>query len=302
MILVIGGGALGITFATRLHRAGVATKLAVRSEELIDKIRRGKFLFHDGAPHKIDVPLLSPIEARREKADFILIAVKAYDMEGVIEDYRDLLECSELIVGLQNGMGAQEKLRAIVADEKIGILVTSEGATKTENSVRHYRGKRNFLGYLKGKSDRLLLNFAGDLERAGIDVEVVDDITPYRWAKLLINSAINPLTTLVRKPNGYLMESPYLRGLTIDLLEEGARLLSLEGIELPFSDPRAELLRVIEKTRKNLSSMLQDVMRGKKTEIDFLNGVLLAKAREKGKKLLRHEVIYNLVKSLEPQS
>jgi len=151
MVLVIGGGALGITFASRLHRAGVATKLAVRSAELIDKIKSGKFLFYDMAPHKIEVPLLTQREAREEEAELILIAVKAYDMEGVIEDYRDLLERSKLIVGLQNGIGAQEKLRAIAGDEKIGILVTSEGATKTENSVRHYRGERSFLGYLKGK-------------------------------------------------------------------------------------------------------------------------------------------------------
>jgi len=302
MILIIGGGALGITFATKLHRAGTAVKLVVRSKELINKIKSGKFLFFDTASHKIDVPLLRPDEAREETADMILVAVKAYDMDGVIEDYRQLLKNSHLVVGLQNGIGAQEKLESIKDDGKIGILVTSEGATKTEDRVKYFKGGNNYLGYLKGKRDPRLEEFARHLEKAGFNARVVDDIAPYRFAKLLFNSVINPLTALVKKPNGYILKSPHLYGLATELLKEGLHILSLEGIRLPFSEPQAELLRILEKTRKNFSSMLQDVKRGRKTEIDFLNGALLAMARKNKKKLPFHETLYNLVKSLEPCS
>ena len=112
------------------------------------------------------------------------------------------------------------------------------------------------------------------LKSADFKVEIVNDARSMVWSKLIINAAINPLTALLKIPNGELLERPAARELMRALAEEAASVASAEKANLPFRDPVAFVEDVARKTAANHSSMLQDVLRGAPTEIDAISGAI----------------------------
>ena len=112
------------------------------------------------------------------------------------------------------------------------------------------------------------------LKSADFKVEIVDDARSMVWSKLIVNAAINPLTALLKVPNGELLERPTARGLMRALAEEAASVASAEKIILSFRDPAAAVEEVARKTAANHSSMLQDILRGAPTEIDAISGAI----------------------------
>ena len=102
----------------------------------------------------------------------------------------------------------------------------------------------------------------------------MEDAQSLIWGKLIINAAINPLTALLRVPNGKLLDLPSAHEMMKALASETARVAEAEKIQLPFSDPVAAAEEVARRTAANHSSMLQDVLRGAPTEIDAICGAV----------------------------
>jgi 2-dehydropantoate 2-reductase len=113
------------------------------------------------------------------------------------------------------------------------------------------------------------------LKSAKFNVHIVEDAQSLVWGKLVINAAINPLTALLRVPNGKLLERMPAREMMKALAIETAQVAEAEGVILPFSDPAAAAEEVAHKTAANHSSMLQDVLRGAPTEIDAICGAVV---------------------------
>jgi 2-dehydropantoate 2-reductase len=118
------------------------------------------------------------------------------------------------------------------------------------------------------------------LKSAKFNMQVVDDAQSLIWGKLVVNTAINPLTALLRVPNGKLLESPSAREMMGALAAETAHVAEAEKIHLPFSDPIAAAEEVARKTAANHSSMLQDILRGAPTEIDAICGAVVKTAQK----------------------
>jgi 2-dehydropantoate 2-reductase len=120
------------------------------------------------------------------------------------------------------------------------------------------------------------------LREAGFDVQVVKNAQSLLWGKLVINAAINPLTALLRVPNGELLQLPAARLLMAELAREAAAVAMAHDVSLPFEDPVAAAENVARRTAGNHSSMLQDVLRGAPTEMHAICGVIIRKGEEKG--------------------
>jgi 2-dehydropantoate 2-reductase len=118
------------------------------------------------------------------------------------------------------------------------------------------------------------------------------------WGKLVINAAINPLTALLRVPNGVLLERPAAREMMKALACESARVAAAENVELPFADPVAAAEEVARKTAGNRSSMLQDILRGAPTEIDAICGAVVQAAQRHKIDTPANWAAWKLVKSL----
>ena len=114
----------------------------------------------------------------------------------------------------------------------------------------------------------------------------------------MVNAAINPLTALWRVPNGALLASADRRWLLARLVEEAANVARARGLVLPFEDPVAYTEGVCRSTAANRSSMLQDVERGRPTEIDSINGIIIAEGKRLGVHVGVNEVVWRLVRAL----
>ncbi len=222
---------------------------------VVTRTRYGRYLIKfGGGEYEVRVRLVDKLPS---DVKYTLIAVKAYDTESIID------KVVNIPVVFQNGIGGVELIR-----ERLGVgygAVITYGVTRS-GGVAEVRG---------GVGEVILPSSVGEvadaLKAGGANVRVVNDIEPYRWLKVIVNAAINPVTAILRARNGVILEDSNAKALAVAVVKEGVEVVSRLGIKLP-SDPLAETLRIAETTRNNYSSMLQDVLNRRRTEVDYING------------------------------
>jgi len=136
------------------------------------------------------------------------------------------------------------------------------------------------------------------LRSSNFNLHIVDDAQSLIWGKLVINSAINPLTALLRITNGELLARPQTRKVMSALARETAEVADAEHVHLPFSNPVSEAEDVARKTAKNISSMFQDVRRGAPTEIDAICGAVTTRGAKHGIKTPYNKACWQLVRAI----
>jgi 2-dehydropantoate 2-reductase len=145
----------------------------------------------------------------------------------------------------------------------------------------------------------MLQNLATTLNRAGLQAQVVADIEPILWSKLVVNVGINALTAILGVPNGELLKIPTCQNVMDGAIAEAVQVASGCGIQLHLQKEIEKVRAVCNSTAANISSMLQDVKRQKKTEIDQINGAVVRMAASLGMASPVNEVLTALVRSLE---
>jgi 2-dehydropantoate 2-reductase len=205
------------------------------------------------------------------------------------------LSANGIALSLQNGLGNDEILKRILNPERVAMGVTTVGAKMLEPGYVQFTGNgKIFLGdhpHVGGLAELL--------KKAGFQVEIVSDPISLQWGKLVINAAINPLTALLRIPNGELLERPEARGLLAEAAQEAAYVATKLGITLPYLDPVLAVEEVAQNTATNYSSMLQDVMRGTVTEVEAINGEIVRIGEHIGVPTPVNRILWRLVKSLD---
>ncbi len=294
--MIVGPGAMGLLFAARLR------KFADQDVVLLDyKKERSDLLNKKGIKVEgirdefhVHVPALTGEEVTIAP-DFVMIFVKAYNTRDVAYDIKGIIEPDTLVITLQNGLGNIEALEAII-ERKVYGGITAEGATLLgPGHVRH-------AGYgdtIIGPFHERLSNLRDILDKAGFRTEIRDDIDGIVWGKLMINIAINPLTAITRLKNGMLPRIDGTRRIMDECLKEAMEVARKKGIKLPYDDPIEKAREVCIKTAGNISSMLQDVLAGRPTEIDFLNGAIVREAERLGISAPVNNTLVQLVHAIQ---
>jgi 2-dehydropantoate 2-reductase len=300
-IAVLGPGALGSLLAARLHEAGEEVILVDYRPERVAMLRgRGlRVRTPGGKPHLVAVPVGLPEEAGAR--DLTIIAVKAYQTAAAARQLPRLLAGGGLALTLQNGLGNLEALARQTGWERLLAGVALLGVTREgEGQVVLAGAGPIFIGIPAGSqvSPEALRQVAELFRRAGLDCQERRDIAAALWEKLLVNVGINPLTALLRVPNGALPEVPPAWELAVAATAEAAAVARAAGINLAV-DPEERLRQVCRATAANRSSMLQDVLAGRPTEIEALNGQVSARGRELGVATPINDVLTRLVRALE---
>ena len=271
-ILIVGTGALASLFAARLSQAGYSITMLGSWKAGLEALQTNgvSLLDANGVEHRFPVRAIhDPRECHN--IEHALVLVKAWQTEQVAVQLRECLVHDGLAVTLQNGLGNHEALARSLGAGRVALGVTTTGATLLGPGLVREGGE----GGISIERHPALDPIEEALRSANFNVKVVDDAQSLIWGKLVINAAINPLTAILRVPNGRLLELPSAREMMNSLARETARVAEAENVPLPFPDPVAAAEEVARKTAANHSSMLQDVLRGAPTEIDAICGAVV---------------------------
>jgi 2-dehydropantoate 2-reductase len=298
-ILVLGAGAVGLSVAAKL--SSVCDVHAVTRKRTADAINAGGFkltgIWGTGT-FRFSVTDGVPEGARY---DYIIIASKSQDTEAICRQYEATIRDTET-VSLQNGIGNEEIISRFSDTVIGGMIITGfewQGDAGVHVSVEAGPAK---LGRFPAGLDAPVKRLVDCVAQAGIRVEGSVEIRSDLWGKTLYNCALNPLGALMGVPYGKLTQPAAWR--IIDpIVREGFSVIHAEGVHLPWATADEYLAYLhdvqLPATALHHSSMLQDITRGRPTEIDSLNGAIVAKGLVHGILTPVNTCIVDLVKFRE---
>lgn len=243
--------------------------------------------------------------------DYIFLTTKAYDIETAVVQYKKIIGASDRLVILQNGIGNDDIVGKYIPRSKIIRAVTTNGALLQEPGRVLHTGdgivkigipfpeeiRNDSVATGKADSD---LNLLGELIRlAGFEIFIVEDIIKEGWEKVFVNIGINAFGALTGLKNGQLLKSEGLKQMMGEAITEAITVAKMKKIKLSDSDFIALAYDVASKTAENKNSMLQDILNGQPTEIDFINGRVLKYAKELNIQTPINELLTQLIKGLE---
>jgi 2-dehydropantoate 2-reductase len=291
-ILIMGTGAVATLFAARLAAAGVfVTMLGTWPEGLAALGEKGVRVEGDDQAFHVHATD-NPAECKGMR--FVLVLVKAWQTERAAHQLSACLAKDGVALTLQNGLGNDTILASTLDLTRVARGVTTLGATLLAPGLVCLGGE----GPVSLESHPRLSPLEEMIHRSGFDVNVVDNVESLVWGKLVISSAINPLTALLRVKNGELLEHSSVRTLMGELACETAAVAKTLGVMLPFPGPERAVEEVAQRTAENQSSMLQDVLRGAPTEIDAINGAVVRLAEERSLQVPVNRTVWSLVKAI----
>jgi 2-dehydropantoate 2-reductase len=310
-IVIVGPGAFGSLLTARLSlyqaRQGedgadndLRVSLLDYKPQRAELLARGGLLLENGDSRQHCVPVVTAAPQVCAGADVLFLCVKALSVPAALDRVRPFLSPEQLILAMQNGIAHLELLTAMPCIPGVGI--TTEGATLlSPGHVRHGGAGLTRLGLLAPAPTAalsLLDRVALVLNGAGLATRITRTPLKHVWAKLFVNVGINGLTALLRCPNGALLDSPETRERMTMAVREAEAVARASGIPID-EDPVAATFRVCEATRTNISSMLQDIRNRRRTEIDAINGAVVAAGRRLGVPTPVNAELVRQVKELE---
>jgi 2-dehydropantoate 2-reductase len=300
-IAVVGPGALGCLIAGSLKaKTGEDVRLLDNSPERARKISQDGINI-EGVSGSHSVKVEATADAKSiGKTDLVIICVKSYSTEDACKDIKDIVSDDTSVLTLQNGIGNVQILDDYFGADKVIAGVTNHGSTLLgPGRVKHAGKGDTVIGKSDGKLSIELKNTAAVLTKAGFQTKTSKDIDSVIWSKLLVSVGINALTAITRLSNGKLIVYDEARGILRSAVQEAARVVKRKKIKLSYDDPIQKVESVAKATAANISSMLQDVLNKKRTEIDFINGAITRHGKATGIPTPVNDMLTALVKTIE---
>ncbi|NLT48490.1 MAG: 2-dehydropantoate 2-reductase [Clostridiales bacterium] len=303
-IAIIGAGAMGCLYGARLSTVpGVEVYLLDVWKEHVDAINASGVLMEEQG----DLVAYTNVKAGSSAedagpCDLAVIFVKSTLTSAAVKSNKAVLGPETIALTLQNGLGNIELIREVVGESNVIAGTTAHGATMLgPGKIRHAGSGKTIIGELNGATTHRIRQIAQVLQEAGMETELSDNVLGLVWDKLLVNVGINALTGITRLLNGELLEHPEIVELLEDAVSEGRDVALAQGIKLGFPDPVAHTKEVCIATATNKSSMLQDVLNHKKTEIDMINGAIVREGEKVNIATPVNKTLTNLIKFIEKQ-
>jgi 2-dehydropantoate 2-reductase len=298
-IAVVGAGAVGCYFGGMLARAGAPVTLIGRGEH-VEAIRHAGLFFdsHHFREH-LAVNATTELSAVRE-AELVLVCVKTLDTETVARSMAQYLAPGASVISLQNGVDNADRMKAAAGIDVIPAVIYVAVAMAGPGHVRHSGRGEIVLG--KRPAERELEEIVALFTRAEVPCRVSKNIDVDLWKKLIMNCAWNAISALGRARYGDIGRHAQARTLITRIVNEGVAVARAAGIPLSDMDLLESCWWLSESMNAATSSTAQDIARGKRTEIDSLNGFLARRGAELGVATPVNETLHALVKLLEESS
>ena len=280
-ILMVGAGSVGGFFGAHLakHNPNVSfllrprTLQAVRARGLTVRSPDGTFTVHPPAAS-------NPRELARP--DLVILSVKAYDLDEVLTQLEPVLTEQTVFLTLQNGLDTEDRIHARFGrDCVVGGVAFIYSKIAEPGVIDHYKRGAVAVGELMGQTSPRVKAIVDLFTSAGLSCQVVPDIRRSKWEKMCWNCVFNPLTVIIDDRVSKALDHPEMLRTIHQTVEEVTAVAA--GLKVPLSSDMADkVVRWSQEIRDIHTSMYDDWKAGRPTEIDYLNGYIVAKGRELG--------------------
>jgi 2-dehydropantoate 2-reductase len=297
-IAVVGAGAVGGYFGGMLARAG-APVLMIGRPAFVEAVKKNGLLL-DTLHFKQSVRVEAAAElGAAQGAEVVLFCVKTTDTQATARALAPLLTSNAIVVSMQNGVDNAEQIRAASGVNALGAVVYVAASVPAPGQVKHVGRGDLVVGPRNPRTERVAALF----ERAGVPCRISENIEGELWTKLIWNCALNAVSALGRAKYGQIAASDDARKVVETLVYEVLDVARAAHVQPPgLEDPKAALagaFKIATQMAEALSSTGQDMLRGKRTEIDSLNGYIARRGAELGVPTPVNHALYALVKLAE---
>ncbi|HZI89225.1 MAG TPA: 2-dehydropantoate 2-reductase [Candidatus Polarisedimenticolia bacterium] len=287
---IVGGGALGTLLASRFLARGAEVRIVTRSGGSR----------HDDLKREHPEVRLGHDFAALEGAALIFLCVKAFHTRDVARSLGSLKLATASVCSLQNGWGNLELLDQALPSLPLLAGATSLGAYLDDRGLLHATDRGTTVVAPWRPADFGAAERAAHLIRAtGLLSEARPDARAVLWRKLVLNSAVNPVTALGHCTNGALLQEPALFEIARGAAREAARVGARLGLLDPDFDPEDALRAILRETAGNLSSMREDLARGRRTEVEEITGAVVRLAQQTGESAPVQNALLTLLRAAE---
>lgn len=300
-IAVLGAGAMGSVFGGKLAQSGQEVTLIDVWRDAVDTINARGLSLQDasGEPQTIRIRAASN-PADIGPVDLVLVFVKCYHTESAVQSAEPLLGPNTAILSLQNGWGNAPRIAQIVGEQRVLVGVTYHSATVLgPGQVQHAGHGPTFMGELNGSMSDRLTQIAKVFNAAGIEVTPSTAVLREIWSKLALNVCTLPTSALLGFRAGQLVDHGGTLDLMRALLREVVTVANAQHIPLDEHERWEAITGLCHRSSGARSSMLQDVERRRRTEIDVINGAIVTAGRDLGIPTPHNATMVWLVKALE---
>jgi 2-dehydropantoate 2-reductase len=303
-VAVVGAGAVGSYFGGMLARGGTPVTLIGRQEH-VEAIRRSGLRIERGRESEsIEVGASTSL---RELADanLVLVCVKTPDTETVAREIAQHLKGETLVLSLQNGVDNVQRIHSAAGIVAAAGIVYVAADLVAPGRVRHGGRGDLIVGSLPempldpGAERPRLAAVAQQFERCGVPCRVVDDVRVDLWIKMVMNCAYNAISAVGRVQYGELIADPAVRALMREVVHEVVAVALASGVELHEAELERAVFDLGRAMPQATSSTAQDLARGRRTEIDSLNGFVAREGQRLGVAVPYNRTLHTLVKLLE---
>ena len=296
-IVIFGAGAIGSLFGGLLSKMHDVVLIGRSSH--VNAVRKNGLKVIGKTQLNVKIHAEEMVNNVEIYPDLLILTVKAYDTESAMKQARKIIDDDTVVLSLQNGLDNIEIMKKYVDCKKVIAGVTTHGAFFSNPGIVEHTGMGGtILGELDGKKTLRIENIVNAFNQSDIVTDLSEEIIKEMWVKAVVNSSINPLTTFFQCKNGYLLENPILKSIVEEVCNESTAVANTQGLNLSGKKMFDRTVDVIKKTSENYSSMLQSLKRGKKTEIDSINGKIVEIGKIHNVDTLINETLVYLVRSM----
>jgi len=301
-IVVFGAGAIGSLFGALLAEHGHLVTL-VGNRQHMERIEEEGLRVETVSGCGRTVPVATALGGVDwGGVELLLLTTKAYDVVRAARQLRGVLPAGVPVICLQNGVGVEEMVGRELGSNPVLRGVTWQASEfLAPGRIRHTATGKTLVGPPKNHPSHLgfVTRLVKVFSDAGLPTEYVENVERHVWVKTAINAAINPLGAIMGVRNGELLGVEGVESTIDNIVGECVDVAARVGVELDRGAVSRQVVRTIRDTADNKNSMLQDIERGKRTEIDFINGAVCGLGEKFGVPTPLNRLLLQLVKKIE---
>jgi len=300
-IAIIGAGAMGSLFGGYLSQKNDVYLVDIWEAHVNAVNEQGLKIEEKSGELRVFHPKATTDASSVGAIDLAIVFVKSIQTAEAMEKNSSLIGPDTIVLSLQNGYGNDADICRFVEKKNVILGTTAHGCTmKGPGHVYHAGVGLNHIGPILGDC-AAAVKVADVLTACDLKTDVSSDVMKLIWSKLFVNVGINAITALLKMPNICIAENPYANALSKELVYEAVKTANAGGADFDPSQVFANVIDIARATGANQSSMLQDVLKNRKTEIGKINGAIIKESEIQHVDVPVNSTIVKLIQALELQ-